>query len=113
MARKLKSIGTFVAVLVILAACVGAALGQEPPATQPETRGMALWDAIFRPLFKVVVFGGVGFFFLVLSYKIIEIITPFSMTKEIAEDNNTAAGVLAAGIMIAIAIILHAAISAA
>ena len=113
MARKIRTLGTCVAILVILAACIGAAFGQEPPANAPETRGMALWDAIFRPLFKVVVFGIVGFFFLLLSYKVIEIVTPFSINKEIAEDNNTAAGVLAGSIMIAIAIILHAAITAA
>ena len=111
MARRIKSAGTVIAVLIVLLACVGAAFGQDDSPVETKTAG--LWDSIFRPLFKTIVFGGVGLFFLLVSYKVIDLVTPFSMNKEIAEDDNTAVGILAAGMMIAIAIILHAAISVA
>ena len=111
MARRIKSAGTVIAMLVVLVACVGAAFGQDDSPVETKTAG--LWESIFLPLFKTVVFGGVGFFFLLVGYKAIDLVTPFSMNKEIAEDDNTAVGILAAGMMIAIAIILHAAISVA
>ena len=111
MAQRIKSAGTFIAILIVLAACVGAAFGQDQ--SPVETKTANLWESIFRPLFKTIVFGAVRYLFLLVGYKVIDLVTPFSINKELAEDNNTAVGILAAGMMIAIAIILHAAITVA
>ena len=45
-----------------------------------------------------------------VGFKIFDWITPFSLNKEIEEKNNTAAGVIVAGIMIALGLIVAAAI---
>ena len=116
MARKITLIGTCVAVLIILAACVGAGFAETIPAPPPspnpaQTGGESLFDAIFKPLFKTIVFGGVGLVFLLIGYRVIALATPFDQNKEIAEDDNPAARIVVAGVMIALAIILHAAIS--
>ena len=113
MASKIRLIGTCVAVMVIMAACVGLAFAQDQPVGQKEGPVEGLYDSIVKPLFKTVVFGIVGIVILLIGYKVIDMATPFAINKEIAEDDNTAAGVLAAGMLVAIAVILHAAISIA
>ena len=45
-----------------------------------------------------------------IGFKIFDLITPFNLNAEIEDKNNTAAGVIVAGIMIALGLIVAAAI---
>jgi uncharacterized membrane protein YjfL (UPF0719 family) len=57
-----------------------------------------------------VVFALLGVVLFVVGFMIFDKITPGSLWKELLEDQNTALGVLMAGVAIAIAIIIAAAI---
>jgi uncharacterized membrane protein YjfL (UPF0719 family) len=48
---------------------------------------------------------------LVVGYKIFDAVTPYDLNHEIAEDNNAAAGIAIAGLLIAQGLIVAAAIS--
>ena len=58
-----------------------------------------------------VVFSVVGLIILLIGYKIFDAVTPYHLNHEIAEDNNTAAGVAIPGLLIALGLIVSAAIS--
>jgi uncharacterized membrane protein YjfL (UPF0719 family) len=61
-------------------------------------------------LFATVVYAAVGVIIFALAYKILEKILPFSVQKELTEDDNTAVGVLMGSVMIGLAIIIAASI---
>ena len=76
-----------------------------------ETTGAANGtDRLFQGLLAVVVFSVVGIVVLGLSMWIIERITPFSLRKEIEEDQNTALAVVVGAMMLGMSIIIAAAI---
>lgn len=54
------------------------------------------------------VFLGIGLF--MLAYKLIEKVCPFSVKKEISEDQNVALGIIIGSVMIGLAIIISAVI---
>jgi uncharacterized membrane protein YjfL (UPF0719 family) len=68
------------------------------------------WHPIAQGLISVVIFGGVGIVLFALAVKIIHKVVPFSLEKEIAEDQNTALGIVMGAIIIGLAIIVAAAI---
>ena len=57
-----------------------------------------------------IVYSILGMVILLIGWKVFDKTTPFDLNKEIAEDNNAAAGIVVAGIMIALGIIVAAAI---
>ena len=57
------------------------------------------------------VFAVLGFILLFAGYRMLDVLTPLDMSKRIFEDGNTAVAILAAGFVIAMAIIIAAAIS--
>ena len=63
-----------------------------------------------RPLVDSIVYSIVGTVVLGLSFYIIEKVLPFSMRKEIAEDHNTALGIILGAFVIGLSIIIAAAI---
>jgi putative membrane protein len=65
--------------------------------------GEALITTTAFTILGLVIFGG--------SFWIAEKIMPFSIRKEIEEDQNVALGVIIAGIAIALALVISAAIS--
>lgn len=56
------------------------------------------------------VFAGIGVIAFALAFGLIVKITPFSIRKEIEEDQNTALGIIIAGVLIGIALIISAAV---
>ena len=64
-----------------------------------------------RPLVDSIVYSLVGTIVLGLSFYVIEHVLPFSMRKEIAEDHNTALGIILGAFVIGLSIIIAAAIS--
>jgi len=57
-----------------------------------------------------VVFAGIGLAVFGIAFWIMTKVAPFSMKKEIEEDQNVALGVIVAGVLIGIALIISAAI---
>jgi uncharacterized membrane protein YjfL (UPF0719 family) len=57
-----------------------------------------------------VVFALIGIVMFILAFMVFDKLTPGSLWKELLDDQNTALGVLMAGVAIALAIILAAAI---
>ncbi|CAN5437979.1 hypothetical protein BH11MYX1_BH11MYX1_07350 [soil metagenome] len=56
------------------------------------------------------VFSGIGLAVFGIAFWIMTKVAPFSMKKEIEEDQNVALGVIVAGVLIGIALIISAAI---
>jgi uncharacterized membrane protein YjfL (UPF0719 family) len=72
---------------------------------------MDLFDSIKgAQLVATIVYALVGLGFFALSYLVVEKITPFSIRKEIEEDQNTALGIIVGSMMLGLALILAAAI---
>jgi putative membrane protein len=65
---------------------------------------------ILQGVFSVVIFGVIGIVLFALAVKLIAKVVPFSLEKEIAEDQNTALGIVMGAIIIGLAIIVAAAI---
>ena len=68
------------------------------------------FDALLETLVTTLVFVFIGLVFFALAFWIIGKATPFSIRKEIEEDQNTALGVVIGAVLIGIAIIIAAAI---
>jgi putative membrane protein len=63
---------------------------------------MFVWSVIYAAL-GVVIFG--------LAFWVVTKVTPFSVRKEIEEDQNTALGIIIGAVIIGLAIIIGAAIT--
>jgi putative membrane protein len=64
-----------------------------------------------RPLVDSVVYSVVGVLVLAVSFWAIEKVLPFSMRKEIAEDQNVSLGIILGAFVIGLSIIIAAAIA--
>ena len=58
-----------------------------------------------------LIYSAIGIIVFLVAYAILEKLTPFSIRKEIEEDQNTALGIVIGSCFIALAIIISAAIS--
>ena len=68
------------------------------------------WEHLAEQLLAAAVFGLVGIALYAVAYKAVTKIVTFSVEKELAEDQNTALGILMGAMMLGIAIIVAAAI---
>jgi uncharacterized membrane protein YjfL (UPF0719 family) len=57
-----------------------------------------------------VVYSAIGVLIFMIAYKLMEWLLPFDVDKELAEDQNTAVGIVVGSVMIGLAIIVAAAI---
>jgi uncharacterized membrane protein YjfL (UPF0719 family) len=64
-----------------------------------------------RPLVDSIVYSIVGTLVLCLTFYVIEKLLPFSMRKEIADDQNVALGIILGAFVIGLSLIIAAAIS--
>jgi len=71
---------------------------------------MIQWDALIKAIVGSVVFSTIGLIFFALAFLIAQKVLPFSLRKEIEEDQNTALGIVLGSIVIGIALIVSAAI---
>ena len=105
--KKMVWFGTFVAMALILAVSLVTAQSVSEVA-QPDAGG---WGREFtHGVLASLLYSVLGLVVLLVGFKLFDAITPFSLNKEIAEDQNVAAGVVVAGIMVALGIIVAAAI---
>ena len=56
-----------------------------------------------------IVFSIVGLIILMVGYKVFDLATPYDLNRQIAEDNNVAAGIAVAGVLVSLGIIVAAA----
>jgi uncharacterized membrane protein YjfL (UPF0719 family) len=68
------------------------------------------WGRFFRNVISSLVFTSIGLVFFGLTFWIITKVTPFSVRKEIEEDQNTALGIVIGSVIVGIAIIIGLAI---
>jgi uncharacterized membrane protein YjfL (UPF0719 family) len=68
------------------------------------------WSAISHQLGLASIFTALGLVLFALSYFLIDKCAPFNLNKELTEDDNTAVGVMLAGVFIGIGLIIAAAI---
>ncbi len=64
----------------------------------------------FQSLVGSIVYSAIGIVFFVVAYKLMEWLLPFNVDKELAEDQNTAVGIVVGSVMIGLAVIIAAAI---
>ena len=112
MAKKIVLLSFCIAIGCIVAASMWSA-----PANAQETGEGTVVDATFIDfkhlallVIESVVFSIVGVVVLMVGYKIFDLVTPFDLDHQIAEDNNTAAGIAVAGVIIALGLIVAAAV---
>lgn len=67
-------------------------------------------DTLGETIVSSVAFAGVGLAVFAAAFWIMQKVAPFSFHKEIEQDQNVAVGVIIAGVMIGIAIIVGASI---
>ncbi len=108
MAEKVMKFGFTIATFLVGIASVASAIQVSGEAGEA-TRFLSGWD-LLNGIIGVVVYSALGLAVLLIGFKVFDKATPFSLNKEIAEDNNVAAGVVVAGIMIGLGIIVAAAI---
>ncbi len=63
-----------------------------------------------RPVVDSILYSGLGTVILLLCFWFIEHVLPFSLRKEIAEDENTALGIILGAFILGVAMIISAAI---
>ena len=69
------------------------------------------WNSLVQHVIAAVVFGAVGVALFAVALRVISKVTPFSVTKEIAEDQNIALAIVIASIFLGLAAILCVAIA--
>ncbi len=66
-------------------------------------------ENLIPQLVETIIYCAVGVIVFGISFWIMEKVTPFSIRKEIEEDQNTSLGIIIAGVIIGLAIIISAA----
>ncbi len=69
------------------------------------------WGALLSAAISSVLFTFIGLVFFAISFMVITKMVPFSMRKEIEEDQNVALGVILGAVIIGIAIIVSSALA--
>ncbi|MDE0184674.1 MAG: DUF350 domain-containing protein [Candidatus Poribacteria bacterium] len=113
MAKKIVILSFCVAIAFILAASFLSTTVDAQGETSEAVDSGAFIDLKHLALLIVesVIFSIVGMIVLVIGYKIFDAVTPYDLNHEIAEDDNAAAGISIAGLLIALGLIVAAAIS--
>jgi len=68
------------------------------------------WEHLQAQLISTIVFGTIGIILFAVAFKVIERLLPFSLHKEIEQDQNTALAIVMGSILLGLAIIVAAAI---
>jgi hypothetical protein len=109
---KAQSIVVTAVCLVLVSLCVFAVFTTRVHAQEEgAAEEVSMFDlrGITRDIILVVVFSIVGLIILMVGYKVFDMATPYDLNKQIAEENNVAAGVAVAGVIISLGIIVMAA----
>lgn len=67
------------------------------------------FKAVVGFIIEGIIFSIVGLVVLMVGYKVFDMATPYDLNKQIAEENNVAAGIAVAGVLVSLGIIVAAA----
>ena len=98
------------AFLLVLTAALTAAAQQDGSLPPPPANGFDLVTNLVRPLILAAVFTVMGVALFVACIWAVVRVSPFSVQKEIEEDQNVALGLILGSMILGIAIILAAAL---
>ncbi len=99
----------FVAVAIFamtLLSHTAAAQSDAGASTEARMLNFELWG---KWIIEGVILSIVGLIVLMAGYKVFDMATPYDLNRQIAEENNTAAGIAVAGVLISLGIIVAAA----
>ena len=68
--------------------------------------GVVRTAALIRGVIETVVYGLLGIVLAVVGYKVFDLITPFDLSKELAEDQNVAVGIVLGAMVLGICLII-------
>ena len=110
---KAKRIVSVTLCLVMVSLCafavfVTTANAQDGGAASEDT-SLFPWKVIARDIILVGIFSIAGLIILMIGYKVFDMATPYDLNRQIAEENNTAAGLAVAGVLVSLGIIVAAA----
>ena len=108
MAKKIV-FTTFVLVTVTMVALVMFTHTASAQADAAADGPMVNFKVLGGFIIEGVVFSIVGLIVLMVGYKVFDIATPYDLNRQIAEENNVAAGVAVAGVLVSLGIIVAAA----
>lgn len=100
--------------LVMISICVFAifatnAIAQDEEGADTDDTSLFPWKVIARDIILMAIFSIVGLIILMIGYKVFDMATPYDLNRQIAEENNVAAGVAVAGVLVSLGIIVAAA----
>ena len=112
MAKKIVLLSFCIAIGCIVAASMWSTPANAQETSESVASGATFIDFKHLALLVIesVIFSIVGVIVLMVGYKIFDWVTPFDLNHQIAEDNNTAAGIAVAGVIIALGLIVAAAV---
>lgn len=67
-------------------------------------------DSLVKHVVASLIFGGIGIGIFGVAFLLIRAITPFSIRKELEEDQNTSVGIVIGSVILGLSIIIAAAI---
>ncbi len=68
------------------------------------------WDQLGKALVSTLAFSAVGLVIFGLAFWFMEIVAPFSIKKEIEEDQNTALAIIMGSVVVGIALVIMGAL---
>ena len=111
---KAKRIVVTTLALVMVSICVFAifaanAIAQEEEGARTDDTPFFEWEVLARDIILMTVYSIIGLIILMIGYKIFDLATPYDLNRQIAEENNVAAGIAVAGVLVSLGIIVAAA----
>ena len=67
-----------------------------------------LLDGLIKPAMFTLIFVVIGLILFAVAFKLMQMVIPFSVRKEIEEDQNTSLAILIGAVMIGLAVIIAA-----
>jgi len=69
-----------------------------------------MWESFARPLLATVIYSLLGIVIFAFGFFLMNKLSPFSLRKEIEDDQNTALGIVMGSVTLGLAIVIAAAI---
>jgi uncharacterized membrane protein YjfL (UPF0719 family) len=69
-----------------------------------------MWESFARPLLATVIYSLLGIVIFAFGFFLMNKLSPFSLRKEIEDDQNTALGIVMGSVILGLAIVIAAAI---
>lgn len=109
-AKRIVSLTFALVMISVIAYAIFAtqAIAQEAEAGAEDT-ALFPWTDIARDIIGVTIFSIVGLIILMIGYKVFDLATPYDLNRQIAEENNVAAGVAVAGVLVSLGLIVASA----